>query len=409
MALLSKRRELFQPRGEPRGERPSRPAGCQPVGATDNKRHRRVRHYSNTLLTADCIDTQRTPMDSSADTPIKMVEVCQMSEKEVRDLMNQLPDTKDEVDEGFLEIWTAPHPDEIKQSNRAVAETAAEPCSTTEETAAEPGSTTEETAAEPCSTTEEAATSTDTSESGTASATAVGATWDFASQADMYRAAARSKLAPFCISAGTSIPAMVSRVIDGDTFDVCVALVGGNPASRFCNVRLRIFGIDTPEARASADEEVTKTNAKLQRTASRLLTTYAESWVKHQMLWMEVKPVSKSQPYRTTDAFGRTVGDIWWPNQYTYSQLMLEQGFARPYSKRVPAGVGWSSNDLRKMIRKLKKILKEPPTEMPAAAPAGDGVEETDPPTTQWHPPMVCRDPTSSASDATEETDATET
>jgi len=105
----------------------------------------------------------------------------------------------------------------------------------------------------------------------------------------------------------------VIRVIDGDTIDIEVSFL---PPELGNSLKLRIYGIDTPEKGHQA-----KCNAERKKAAS------ATQYVQDLLASAKVVKVE----FRKWDKFGgRVLGDLIIDNQ-RLSQLLIDSGHAIPY------------------------------------------------------------------------------
>jgi len=107
---------------------------------------------------------------------------------------------------------------------------------------------------------------------------------------------------------------LVSRVVDGDTFD-CMVDMG---MSVHHKARIRIMGVDTPERGEDGYEE-------------------AKLFANERLGFSRVKLSSYKK-----DSFGRWLCQVWidgdkdeWDMTWTLSEQIIDAGVGKPYLKRV--------------------------------------------------------------------------
>ncbi len=104
--------------------------------------------------------------------------------------------------------------------------------------------------------------------------------------------------------------ATITRVIDGDTVDAQIDL--GFTVS--VSVRLRLYGIDTPELHSQDDA------AKLAAVKAKALTTEL----------LQGKTV-KISTYKKPDKYGRYLADIFLEDGTFVNEKIMQEGLANPY------------------------------------------------------------------------------
>lgn len=112
-------------------------------------------------------------------------------------------------------------------------------------------------------------------------------------------------------------PAEVLRVVDGDTLDVRITVWLG----QYLQTRVRLSGIDTPEKRGKCAEE-----KKLARDAQQALEKYIETGT------VVLKNVT------TGKYAGRVLADVETASGQPLSELLIQNGFARPYQGKKRLG-----------------------------------------------------------------------
>lgn len=112
-------------------------------------------------------------------------------------------------------------------------------------------------------------------------------------------------------------PAEVLRVVDGDTLDVRITVWLG----QYLQTRVRLSGIDTPEKRGKCAEE-----KQLAREAQQALEKYIETGT------VVLKNVT------TGKYAGRVLADVETASGQPLSELLIQNGFARPYQGKKRLG-----------------------------------------------------------------------
>lgn len=112
-------------------------------------------------------------------------------------------------------------------------------------------------------------------------------------------------------------PAEVLRVVDGDTLDVRITVWLG----QYLQTRVRLSGIDTPEKRGKCAEE-----KKLALEAQQALQKYIETGA------VVLKNVT------TGKYAGRVLADVETASGQPLSELLIQNGFARPYQGKKRLG-----------------------------------------------------------------------
>ena len=112
-------------------------------------------------------------------------------------------------------------------------------------------------------------------------------------------------------------PAEVLRVVDGDTLDVRITVWLG----QYLQTRVRLSGIDTPEKRGKCAEE-----KKLALEAQQALEKYIDTGT------VVLKNVT------TGKYAGRVLADVETVSGQPLSELLIQNGFARPYQGKKRMG-----------------------------------------------------------------------
>lgn len=106
------------------------------------------------------------------------------------------------------------------------------------------------------------------------------------------------------------IKAQLVRVLDGDTFELMIQIW----IDQHIQTKLRLNGVDTPEIKGKCDKEI-----KLAHNARET----AKKWLEDEAFILKNVSYGKYA--------GRVLGDIERSNGESLSQLLINQGLARPY------------------------------------------------------------------------------
>jgi micrococcal nuclease len=118
----------------------------------------------------------------------------------------------------------------------------------------------------------------------------------------------RSVLSMSPLPPASALPAVVVRVVDGDT------IVGRLPGQR--EVRVRLIGVDTPET-VKPDTPVA------------CFGPIASSYAKHLLTGRHVRIAY--EPGGRTDRYGRQLWDVWLPDGRFLAGLLVADGLGRAY------------------------------------------------------------------------------
>ena len=106
----------------------------------------------------------------------------------------------------------------------------------------------------------------------------------------------------------------VDHIVDGDTLDVTVDL-GFNIAHK---IRVRLYGINTPESRTRDLEEKARGLA-----SKKYFTEIVTKWAREDTLFVRTKEKGK---------YGRYLGILFSPaHTYNLNDLLIEEGYAVEY------------------------------------------------------------------------------